>query len=750
MLKTLQRCVGRASLARTSVFRTAVLRSSLLTSSAWLKQLPTAPQVPIRLFSSLGSQFKKTSCGLYVDRSLPATFNKILIANRGEIACRVIRTCRELGVKTVAVYSDADANSMHVQMADEAYRIGEPVAAKSYLLGENIIDLAKRVGAQAIHPGYGFLSENAEFAELCEKNGVVFMGPPASAIRAMGSKSASKEIMTKAGVPVVPGYHGKDQSMERLRLEAERVGYPIMIKAVLGGGGKGMRIVHTPDELQEAVDACKREALKSFKSEDVLLERYIVRPRHIEFQVFADQHGQAVHFFERDCSVQRRHQKVLEEAPAPGMSAELRAKMGKSATDAAKAVGYVGAGTVEFIFDADTDEYFFMEMNTRLQVEHPVTEMIMRRDLVQLQLHVASGHKLPVEQSELSNHGHAIEARIYAENPENNFLPCIGKLTHLRTPAGSDDVRVETGVREGDEVSMYYDPMIAKLLTWGPDRETALKRMHAALGQYQIVGPPTNIAFVRRAVLHPTFMRGQVDTGFIAANRGDLLPKPGAVPANSVTGLAVLYMLLAEQHAAKTADPQSPWSEASMWRSNLTSVRRVKLNTAPIPGVEVGPENPTNTLEVDVTYQADNSSFSFKFADGQTLTARGRLTGPRDLAAQIGEATFQATVVKDGVDVHVFSQGEKTHFQLPKVAFGASGAGGKGAVAPMSGRVVKVLVKDGEAVKKNAPLVIMEAMKMEHVIRAPADAVVDKVLFNTGDFVEGGKVLATFQKPKAK
>ena len=495
----------------------------------------------------------QTACGLYVDRSLPSNFNKILIANRGEIACRVIRTARELNVKTVAVYSEADANSMHVQMADEAYCIGPAAAAESYLKGDKILEVAKLSGAQAIHPGYGFLSENEFFARDCQKAGIEFIGPPVDAIHNMGSKSASKEIMLASNVPCVPGYHGEDQSLEKLTSEAKQIGFPLMIKAVLGGGGKGMRIVFEEKDFKNALDSCKRESKSSFNDDRVLLERYIQRPRHIEFQVFADKFGNAVHVLERDCSVQRRHQKVLEEAPAPGMSKELRDKMGKSAVDAARAVGYVGAGTVEFIFDAETDEYFFMEMNTRLQVEHCVSEMVAKRDLVQWQLHVAAGHPLPVSQQEIEDgmSGHALEARIYAENPENDFLPCTGKILHLRPPSlgnspSTVNVRVETGVREGDEVSVFYDPMISKLVVWGSDRAHALKMMSDALSKYEIVGLPTNIPFLKRAVNHPEFAKGQVETGFIADHFNELIPGKTKVPSH-VLAIAAASHLANEQ-----------------------------------------------------------------------------------------------------------------------------------------------------------------------------------------------------------
>ena len=515
---------------------------------------------------------------------LPQPFDTVLIANRGEIACRVIRTCRELGVRTVAVYSDADADALHVQMADSAVRIGPPLASQSYLRGDAILAAAKQSGAQAIHPGYGFLSESAVFARQCEQAGIKFIGPPVAAIEAMGSKSASKDIMIAAGVPVVPGFHGSEQSVEVLKREAERVGYPIMMKAVLGGGGKGMRIVSSPDELEEKLEGCRREARNSFGDDRVLLERYITRPRHIEFQVFADQHGHAVHLFERDCSVQRRHQKVLEEAPAPGMSADMRRSMGEAAVNAALAVGYEGAGTVEFIFDAATGEYFFMEMNTRLQVEHPVTEMIMRRDLVQWQLHVAAGHPLPAQQSELQAVGAAIEARIYAENPYNNFLPATGAIHHLHAPALSPSVRVESAIRAGDAISIYYDPMISKLVCWGEDRPRALRRMERALRDYQIAGVVTNVPFLLNCVRHDAFRAGQVETGFIAAHLEQLVPQQSGRGERSdvVVSIAALAVLLKEQERLKLSAPlhseHSAWARPDAFRLGIPAPRHVQLD----------------------------------------------------------------------------------------------------------------------------------------------------------------------------
>ena len=451
-------------------------------------------------------------------------FDKILIANRGEIACRVIRTCRRLGIRTVAVFSDADRHARHVRMADEAIHIGAAPASESYLLADRILAAAKQTGAQAVHPGYGFLSENAGFAEACAAAGIVFIGPPESAIQAMGSKSAAKALMEKAGVPLTPGYHGKEQAPEFLREQADAIGYPVLIKAVSGGGGKGMRLVEQSEDFEAALASCQREATASFGDPVVLVEKYVTQPRHIEIQVFGDSHGNVVHLFERDCSVQRRHQKVLEEAPAPGMTAERRAAMGKAATDAAKAVGYVGAGTVEFIAHQD-GAFYFMEMNTRLQVEHPVTEMITGVDLVEWQLRVAVGQPLPLAQDQLSIHGHALEARIYAEDADKGFLPSTGPLIFLATPEPSAHVRIDSGVEQGDQISPYYDPMIAKLIVWDEDRPRALQRMQQALGEFRIVGVTANTAFLKRLVATDSFSNATLDTGLIERESAALFHK---------------------------------------------------------------------------------------------------------------------------------------------------------------------------------------------------------------------------------
>src|SRR5512134_593019 len=498
-------------------------------------------------------------------------FDKILIANRGEIACRIARSARRLGIRTVAVYSEADAGARHVALADEAHLLGPAAARDSYLRGERIIEVALGSGAEAIHPGYGFLSENAAFAEACAAAGIVFVGPPPAAIRAMGDKSAAKAIMERAGVPLVPGYHGADQSPAVLQQAADRIGYPVLIKASAGGGGKGMRVVERAAEFAPALASAQREALSAFGDDRVLLEKYLPRPRHIEVQVFADSQGNVLHLFERDCSVQRRHQKVLEEAPAPGMTRERRRHMGEAAVAAARAIGYANAGTVEFIADQDGN-FHFMEMNTRLQVEHPVTEMITGLDLVEWQLRVAAGEALPLGQDDLAINGHAIEARVYAEDPAKNFLPSVGRISHLRLPEESAHLRVDTGVRQGDEISMFYDPMIAKLIVWDADRRSALRRLRHALTEFQVVGVSTNLQFLSAVAAHPAFASAELDTGLIARHRAELLPE--AVPASdAILAVAALSELMridaeAERDASRSGDPWSPWQRRDGWRLN--------------------------------------------------------------------------------------------------------------------------------------------------------------------------------------
>ena len=659
-------------------------------------------------------------------------FDKILIANRGEIACRVARTARRMGIRTVAVYSDADADAMHVAACDEARRLGPPPPRESYLDGRKIIEIARETGARAIHPGYGFLSENEGFAADCARAGLVFIGPPASAIAAMGSKSAAKNLMGKAAVPLVPGYHGDDQDPQTLAREADGIGYPVLIKATAGGGGKGMKIVERAADFAAALASAQREAKAGFGDDRVLIEKYLTSPRHIEIQVFADSHGNAVYLFERDCSVQRRHQKVLEEAPAPFMRPEHRQAMGQAAIACAKAIGYVGAGTVEFIAAdsfARDGAFYFMEMNTRLQVEHPVTEMVTGEDLVEWQLRVAAGEPLPKRQDELRLRGHAIEARIYAEDPDRGFLPSIGTLAHLRSPVEGAGVRVDTGVRAGDTITPYYDPMIAKLIVHGDDRAAALRRLTDALGEYEIVGVATNVAFLKRVVSHQAFASGQVDTGLIARHQAALFPAAAPV-SNEVllaAGLAHVRALADERaaNARRSTDPHSPWNVVDPWWVN-SARHAVSLTFT------------EGDARYDVALARDGDGWRVTLPSGATTARAGERDGRLVIATPDSE--FTATVVPQGDERHVFCHAESRKLSLidPLAHAGEEEAHGGHLMAPMSGTVVAVLVKAGDNVAKGAPLMILEAMKMEHTIVAPAAGVVAAVNFRAGDRVTEG------------
>jgi len=669
-------------------------------------------------------------------------FNKILIANRGEIACRVIKTARRMGIRTVAVYSEADAGARHVRMADEAVCIGAPPPRESYLVADKIIAAALATGAQAVHPGYGFLSENEEFAEACARNGVVFIGPPVSAIRAMGSKSEAKKLMEKAGVPLTPGYHGDNQEPDFLRREADKIGYPVLIKAAAGGGGKGMRAVDRSEDFLEALTSCKREAASSFGDQHVLIEKYLQRPRHIEIQVFGDSHGNCVYLFERDCSVQRRHQKVLEEAPAPDMPPARRAAMGKAAVDAARAVGYVGAGTVEFIVNQD-GTFYFMEMNTRLQVEHPVTEMITGLDLVEWQLKVAASETLPLRQEQLVIRGHALEARIYAEDPDKGFLPSIGKLIHLAPPAETLNVRVDTGVEQDDEISPHYDPMIAKLIVWdGSDtnaRERALARMLQALADYRVVGVSNNIGFLSRLVACPAFAQADLDTGLIERERAFLFPESTEPPAEAWLVAALAELIHDQQYAAAEAvesrDPFSPWHARDGWRMNGNARREIRLRAGETEKV------------VNAGYAGD--SFVLEF-EGKTVTATGRFTGGSELRVDLGGRRINVTVVSANEKRHVFIDGVSFVFAAIDPLFHAGSGGGAegGLTAPMPGKVIALIAPVGTRVEKGAPLLILEAMKMEHTIAAPAAGTVKAFHFNVGEQVSDGAELVEFEADK--
>jgi 3-methylcrotonyl-CoA carboxylase alpha subunit len=617
-------------------------------------------------------------------------FTRLLIANRGEIACRVARTARRLGIHTIAVYSDADENAMHVSACDEAVHIGGPRAQDSYLRGDVILDVARRRGAQAIHPGYGFLSENPEFAAACAAAGIVFIGPSPDAIAAMGSKSSAKALMERAGVPLTPGYHGDRQEPDYLLQQAKRIGFPVLIKAIAGGGGKGMRRVDRAEDFTGALASCQREAASSFKDARVLVEKYLVTARHIEVQVFGDNHGNVVHLFERDCSVQRRHQKVLEEAPAPGMTTDRRQRMGEAAVAAARAVNYSGAGTVEFIAEP-SGEFYFMEMNTRLQVEHPVTEMITGLDLVEWQLRVAAGEPLPLRQPDLRIQGHAIEARIYAEDPAREFLPSIGKLVHLATPTPSDRVRIDTGVRQGDTISPYYDPMIAKLIVHGASRDQALAGLRAALVQYEVVGVGTNVEFLARLTTAPAFAGADLDTALIERERAHLFPPVSSPPESA--------WLRAARASLTTAAGAGPWGDVSGWRMN--GARAVRI-------------------------------VSLRSGESQ-----------RSLAIEFDGSAPRGRIVRNGPDLHVFEDSAHHVFTLIDGYLPPAGAAEHhgGLTAPMPGRVLAVMVKAGEKVARGAPLVVMEAMKMEHTVKAPRDGFIDQVFCTVGEQVKEGTEL---------
>ncbi|MEK6314691.1 MAG: acetyl/propionyl/methylcrotonyl-CoA carboxylase subunit alpha [Burkholderia gladioli] len=677
-------------------------------------------------------------------------FDKILIANRGEIACRVAATCRRLGIASVAVYSDADARAKHVEACDQAVPIGGAAAADSYLRYERIIEAARATGAQAIHPGYGFLSENEDFAEACAAAGIVFIGPPVAAIAAMGSKAAAKALMHEAGVPLVPGYHGDDQDPALLHREADAIGYPVLLKASAGGGGKGMRVIERSADFPAALASCQREAASSFGNDRVLIEKYLQRPRHVEVQVFGDTLGNIVYLFDRDCSVQRRHQKVLEEAPAPGLSDAQRRAMGDAAVAAARAVGYVGAGTVEFIVTGE--QFYFMEMNTRLQVEHPVTEMISGLDLVEWQLRAASGEPLPLRQDQLRVNGHAIEARLYAENPARGFLPSTGTLRHLRLPRGAEftigtAVRVDSGVREGDAITPFYDPMIAKLIVHGADRAEALKRMARALRDCEAVGLSTNVAFLQRIVASEPFATADLDTGLIERNHETLFAaRPLAPVAVALACAALLAREWATAAAADkgkggigsmTAQAASPWSALGNWRLNGDYRRKLDWQL---------PERDT-ALAVRYEHGArggaslaigEDKALAFSWASGAT---------PLDLVVTIGGERGAGRVVADGDNFHVFVDGTAESFvwENPLAHAGDAEHGGGRLTAPMPGKVIAVLVEAGQKVEAGAPLIVMEAMKMEHTIGAPSAGVVAEVLYAVGDQVADGAQLITLE-----
>ncbi|MDB9969853.1 acetyl/propionyl/methylcrotonyl-CoA carboxylase subunit alpha [Porticoccaceae bacterium] len=632
-------------------------------------------------------------------------FTKILIANRGEIACRIIQTAKKMDIKTVAVYSDADRNSLHVSQADEAIHIGPSPSNESYLVIDKIIQAALSSGAQAIHPGYGFLSENADFCRQCEANNLVFIGPPVEAILAMGSKSAAKNIMAKANVPLVPGYHGDDQSPAILKQSAENMGYPVLLKAAAGGGGKGMRAVYHADEFDQALAAAKREAKNSFNDEIMLVEKYLQQPRHVEIQVFCDQHNNAVHLFERDCSLQRRHQKVIEEAPAPGMTEELRQRMGEAAIRAAIAINYQGAGTVEFLLDS-SGEFFFMEMNTRLQVEHPVTEMISGQDLVEWQLRVANSEPLPCTQDQLNIKGNAFEARIYAEDPDHDFLPSTGRLTVLQAPLETAHVRIDSGVTQGDEISVFYDPMITKLVVWDIDRERALERLIQALSEYKIAGVTTNMAFLYNLASSQAFRRGDVNTGFIEEHEDEIFHRRQA-DLDYAAPLAAQAILserknTAQDLAEQSNEPNSPWHLVNHWRISDNSPQQLNIT---IGTEQVEAMAADSALPANIKVVSDESGFKLFTPNG----------------------VFHCAATQ------------------PDLGLDQAQESGGNLAAPMNGTVVTLLVGVGAMVAKGETLMVMEAMKMEHSIVAPSDGKVSEFFYQPGELVDGGAELLAFE-----
>ena len=645
----------------------------------------------------------------------------LLVANRGEIACRVMRTAKALGLTTVAVHSATDRDARHSREADIRVDLGGAKAAESYLDVAKLIAAAKASGAQAIHPGYGFLSENAGFARAIEEAGLIFLGPPASAIDAMGSKSAAKALMETAGVPLVPGYHGEAQDLETFRAASERIGYPVLLKATAGGGGKGMKVVEQESELAEALASAQREAQSSFGDSRMLVEKYVLKPRHVEIQVFADQHGNCLYLNERDCSIQRRHQKVVEEAPAPGLSPELRQAMGESAVRAAQAIGYVGAGTVEFLLDA-RGEFFFMEMNTRLQVEHPVTEAITGLDLVAWQIRVACGEPLPITQQQVPLNGHAIEVRLYAEDPGNDFLPATGTLQLYRESAPGPGRRVDSGVAEGDIVSPFYDPMLGKLIAWGENREQARLRLLSMLDEFAIGGLKTNIGFLRRIVAHPAFADAELDTGFIPRYQEQLLPAPAALPVAFWEAAAQAY-IQSQPAQVRHDDAHSPWSSTAGFRAGLPAQTSLHLSC--------GGQEHALTLS-------------------QSAAPNLRLVGEQ-LQVDENGLRRQHLAIRRGGSLYLHWQGELQTVTLldPIAEADASHAHHGGLTAPMNGSIVRVLVEAGQQVEAGAQLVVLEAMKMEHSIRAPHAGMIKALYCQEGEMVSEGSALVELEAAEA-
>ncbi|XP_039030940.1 methylcrotonoyl-CoA carboxylase subunit alpha, mitochondrial-like [Hibiscus syriacus] len=714
----------------------------------------------VRLLSSSTTHLETTS-------SQQQRIEKILVANRGEIACRIMRTAKRLGIRTVAVYSDADRDSLHVKSADEAVHIGPPPARLSYLNGSSIVEAAIRAGAQAVHPGYGFLSESSEFAQLVEDKGLIFIGPPASAIRDMGDKSASKRIMGAAGVPLVPGYHGSEQDIELMRLEADKIGYPILIKPTHGGGGKGMRIVQSPNDFVDSFLGAQREAAASFGVNTILLEKYITQPRHIEVQIFGDKFGNVLHLYERDCSVQRRHQKIIEEAPAPCVTNEFRSQLGQAAVSAAKAVGYHSAGTVEFIVDTATGCFYFMEMNTRLQVEHPVTEMIVGQDLVEWQIRVANGELLPLSQVQVPISGHAFEARIYAENVPKGFLPATGLLRHYHPVPPSSTVRVETGVEQGDVVSMHYDPMIAKLVVWGENRAAALVKLKDCLSKFQVAGVPTNINFLQKLANNKAFEEGNVETHFIEHHKDDLFVDPKnkviyeeAYSAARFGAKLVAACLCNKEHSALKESHSGDPSFLPIWYTHSPfRVNHYAQSTMELEWENEYDSSSSKNLMLSVTYHPDGNYFiQIGENSDHALAVKAKNVGNNNFRVEADGVTMDvnlAVYTKDQIKhIHIWHGPHHHHFRQKlglelsnedetqhKTNFETTSHPPGTVVAPMAGLVVKVLVEDRAKVEVGQPVLVLEAMKMEHVVKAASAGFVEGLKVGAGKQVSDGSVL---------
>ncbi len=659
---------------------------------------------------------------------------KILIANRGEIACRIIKTAKKMGITTVAIYSDADQKALHTQLADIAYYVGAAPTTQSYLNINKIIEVAKQAQVDAIHPGYGFLSENTQFAKACADHHIIFIGPPVAAIEAMGSKSTAKNIMQKANVPLVPGYHGDQQGEKFLLQQAIEIGFPVMLKAAAGGGGKGMRVISSENEFVDAFVSVKREAKSYFGDDKVLLEKYVKKPRHIEIQIFADTHGNYVHLFERDCSIQRRHQKVIEEAPAPNLSNELRNAIATAAIEAAKAINYVGAGTIEFLVD-DVNQFYFMEMNTRLQVEHPVTEMITGIDLVAWQIHVAAGGVLPLKQPEITKKGHSIEVRLYAEDPYNQFLPSIGKITYLQWPLQTEHCRVDTGFQSGDEVSAFYDPMLAKLIVWGEDRNQAIEKMQQALCNLQLIGIKTNTQFLLSLISHESFQNQKFDTGFIETYKKQLLIEQTNFNVILLAKAALFHILHPANQFKHQEDLFSPWNINDGWRTNLSSELEICFKY----------QDQVYTVKIifyDEYYQIriHDSEYIFKLINN----------ADDFIEIESGNSIEKLSIVRAEKGYYVFQRGQQMFFEIfdPLKAAELANASHNSMAAPMPGTIIYVGIKKGDKVESGTKLMTMEAMKMEHSIYAPTNGIIKELLYHVGDMVNEGSELLIFEAEK--